>query len=93
MVRLLAEWYDAKSKVNLGGFQSQLQASYMSSHIEELWYNKTVCLWMTIYIYIYILVESPWCNILNYNMEVSSNSNYAITFTFELLPLIRIGIP
>ena len=29
---------------------SQLQVSDMSSHTEELWYNETVCLWMTIYI-------------------------------------------
>ena len=36
MVRLLAEWYDTKSNVKLGGFQSQLQASDMSSHTEEL---------------------------------------------------------
>ena len=52
MVRLLAERSDAKSYVKLGGFQSQLQASYVSSNTEELWYNETVCLWMTIYIYI-----------------------------------------
>ena len=31
------------------------QASFESSHKEELWYNETVCLWMTIYIYIYML--------------------------------------
>ena len=31
VVRLLAE---------LGGFQFQLQASYVSSHTEELWYNS-----------------------------------------------------
>ena len=48
MVRLLAEWSDTKSNVKLGGFQSQLQASCVSSHSEELWYNETVCLWMTI---------------------------------------------
>ena len=53
MVRLLAEWYDTQSNVKLGGFESQLQASYVSSHTEELWYNETVYLWMTIYIYIY----------------------------------------
>ena len=35
-------------------FQSQLEVSCMSSHNEELGYNKTVCLWITIYIYIYI---------------------------------------
>ena len=37
MVRLLAELFDTKSNVKLGGFGSQLQASYMSSHTEELW--------------------------------------------------------
>ena len=50
MVSLLAELSNIKSNVKMGGFQSELQASYMSSHTEELWYNKTVCLWMTIYI-------------------------------------------
>ena len=54
MVCLLAEWYDTKSNVKLWGFRFQLQASYVSSHTKELWYNETVCLWMTIYIYIYI---------------------------------------
>ena len=53
MVGLLAEWYDTKYNEKLGRFRSQLQASYVSSHTEELWYKKTVCLWMTIYIYIY----------------------------------------
>ena len=53
MVCLLVDQSDTKSNVKLGGFRFQLQASYMSSHTEELWYNKTVCLWMTIYIYIY----------------------------------------
>ena len=47
VVRLLAEQYDTRSNVKLGGFQSQLQVSYMSNHTEELWYNETVCLWMT----------------------------------------------
>ena len=37
MVRMLAERSDTKSNVKLGGFLSQLQASYMSSHSEELW--------------------------------------------------------
>ena len=43
MVRLLAELSDTKSNVNLGEFRSQLQASYVSSHTEELWYNETLC--------------------------------------------------
>ena len=56
VVCLLAEWYDTKSNVELGGFQSQLQASYVSSHTEKLWYNETLCPWMTIYIFIYVCV-------------------------------------
>ena len=42
--------------VKLSRFWFQLEASRSSvlSHTEVLWYNKTVCLWMTIYIYIYI---------------------------------------
>ena len=51
VVRLLAERYDTKSDVKLGGFRSQLQASYAASLTEKLWYNETVCLWMTIYTY------------------------------------------
>ena len=54
MVRLLTKRFDTKSNVKLDRFQSQLHTSYMSSHTEELWYNKTVCLWMTLYTYIYI---------------------------------------
>ena len=60
VVRLLAERYDTKSKVMLGGFRSQLQASYVFNHTEDLWYNYTVCLRMNththIYIYIYIYI-------------------------------------
>ena len=33
----MAERYDTKSNIKLGGFQSQLEASYMTSHTEELW--------------------------------------------------------
>ena len=31
-----------------------IETSSVSSHTEELWYNETVLLWMTIYIFIYI---------------------------------------
>ena len=57
VVRLLAERYDTKSNVKLGGFRSQLLACYVSSHTAELWYNERVCQWMIIYIYIYIYIE------------------------------------
>ena len=46
----MVERYDTKSNVKLGGFRSQFQTSYVSSHTEELGYNETVRLWMTIYI-------------------------------------------
>ena len=40
VVRLLAERYGTKSNVKMGGFRFQLQASYVSSHTEELWYHE-----------------------------------------------------
>ena len=58
MVRSLAERSDTKSNIKLGGFRSQLQASYVSSHTEELWYNKTACLWMTTHTYIYAQLDA-----------------------------------
>ena len=50
MVHLLAEWSDTKSNLKSGRFRSQLQVSYVSIHTDELGYNETVCMWMTIYI-------------------------------------------
>ena len=43
VVRLLAEWHDTKSNVQLGEFRPQFQASYVSSHTEELWHNEGLC--------------------------------------------------
>ena len=79
MVRLLAERSDvnSKSNVNLGGFRSQLRASYVSSHTEELWFNEAVCLWMTIYIYIYVCVcvcVCVWFDSCRSFKNVSSNN-------------------
>ena len=54
--RLMGVWCDTKSHVKLGGFQSQSEASCVSCHADELWYSETVCLWMTIYIYIYMWI-------------------------------------
>ena len=50
VVRLLVERFDTKSNVKLGGFRSQLQASYVSSHTEELWYNESLSVDDYIYI-------------------------------------------
>ena len=36
--------------------RSQLAASRMSGHADELWYNETVCLWMIIHIYMCVCV-------------------------------------
>ena len=40
----MVEGLDTMSSVKLGGFQSLLEESCMSSHTEELWYNETVYL-------------------------------------------------
>ena len=56
MIRLLAERYDTKSNIKLDGFRAQLQASNVSNHTEELWYNETVCLWMTINMELWFLL-------------------------------------
>ena len=42
--------------INSARFRSQLDAPNGSSHWEQLWYNETVCLWMTIY---HTLVVQP----------------------------------
>ena len=75
MVRLLAEQYDTKSSIKVGGFWSQLQASYMSSHTEELWYNETVCLWMTLYIYIYIYNLTNFYKLIFFQIKSSRKFN------------------
>ena len=54
--RRVAERYDTKSYVKLGGFRSQFEASYVSSLSEKLSYNETVFLYIYIYIYIYIII-------------------------------------
>ena len=41
-----------------------IPASCESSHTENLWYNETVCQWMTIYIYIYIYNVRVWIQYL-----------------------------
>ena len=72
-VRLLAERYDTKSNVKLGGFRPQLIASYVSSHTEALWNNETVCMWMTIYIYIYIYSARACMVLLTNNPKICKN--------------------
>ena len=42
LVRLLAERSDIKSNVKLGGFRSQLQASYVSCHTEGSRYKLNI---------------------------------------------------
>ena len=74
MVHLLPEQSDTKSKVKLGGFRSQLQAFYVSCRTEELWYNETVCLWMTIYVYIYMCVCV--CVLIKWVRETTAHNKY-----------------
>ena len=89
VVHLLAERYDTKSNVKLGGFQSQLQASCVSSHTEKLWYNKTVCLWMTIYIYIYICWGWPEGSLFNSYYTGISGRVLLLFLNCSTLPLIH----
>ena len=76
--RLLAERYDTKSNVKLGGSQSQLEASYVSSNTEEFRYNGTVCLWMTIY----ICVSRQYSKPLKLNQQ--SPSNFFVAMNWKL---------
>ena len=69
VVRLLAKWYDTKSNVKLGWFRSQLRASYVSIHTEELWYKETVCLWMKMCVCIYIYI---YTNFIEHNRHFLS---------------------
>ena len=95
VVRLLAERYDTKSNVKLGGFQSKLQACYVLSYTEELSYNETVCLWMTICIcghriiffrkdiYIYIIyIYVCVCVCVRVCVAISNNSNLSSLLIF-----------
>ena len=51
MLRLLmAVRFYYQADVKFAGFQTQLKASRVSSHTDELWYNDVVYLWITIYI-------------------------------------------
>ena len=49
-VTILLPFDDFRRRVKYVLFlYTYIQASYMSTHTEELWYNETVCLLMTIY--------------------------------------------
>ena len=54
MSRRLALGVCHQPYVKLGEFRSSLGASRGSGHCEELLYDETVCLWMTIYVYILV---------------------------------------
>ena len=58
---VLAEWYDTKSNVKLGRFQSQLQVSYMSSHTDKM--KQSVSEWQYIYIYNHHVVPLAWISL------------------------------
>ena len=40
---------DISSSEKLSGFRFSFEASCVTTRTEELWYNETICLWMTIY--------------------------------------------
>ena len=76
MVCLLAERSNTKSNVKLGAFRSQLQASNVSTYIEELGYNETVCLWMTIYLIFMYKKDLALNNLLIVDMPPNQTKPY-----------------
>ena len=71
----MGERYDTKYNIKLGGFQCQLEATCVSSHTDELWYNETLFLWMTIYIYIYIYIVQNDEQSIQYHLIIFKNLN------------------
>ena len=77
---MLAERSDTKSKVKLGGFQSHLQASYVSSHTEELWYNESLSVDDNIYIFnLFAKDEEHWTQD-QFLIGVSTALNWEFSF-------------
>ena len=74
----MAERLYTMSSVKLGGFWSQIEASCVSNHAEELWYdlnNLSVdIIYIYIYIYIYMCVCVCVCVLFNpTNQELGTN--------------------
>ena len=83
----IAEQLDTKSSVKLGVFRSQLEVSCNSSHTEELWYNQTVCLWMTIFIYIYIWYLNGGINVIFELSWLENKYLFKYKIYFYFLPM------
>ena len=60
----------------MSGFPSQLLTSFVSSHNEELWYNKTVRLWWHIYIYIYIYMCVCVCMCVSISIKLAPRTRW-----------------
>ena len=45
-----------RTDVEFAGFRYQLKASQVLSHIDELWYNETIGLWMTLHMCVCVCV-------------------------------------
>ena len=82
-------WYQADIK--LAVFWSQLEASRMSSHNDELWYNETVFLWMTIYIYIYIYIYIHLYDIIVYYIHMLLKKKIVVLPTSHH-QMMRLGV-
>ena len=74
------ERYDTESNVKLGGFQSKLEASCVSSHNDELWYNETVCLWVTIYMHGPFFSRNKFDSMKMYSDEIMQSLQKLIFF-------------
>ena len=82
----VGERYDTKSNVNSDRFLSELEASCVSSHTYQLWFNETLCLWMTIYLSLFLLALIPiYRNDSEFNILSISWANICICFTWQIL--------
>ena len=82
---VLKDWIHEK----LGVFWSWLVATRVSCHIEELWYNETVCMWMSLSIYMYFTLFSFSFFSSFFNTYLSSLAPLLFTNSSRLISLCR----
>ena len=58
-----------QADVKLAAFQSYHEVPHSSTHTDELWYNETVCLWMTTYILYVQDLNNAFNSLLKFKMN------------------------
>ena len=91
MLRMMiyVSWIRHQTDTKSAGFRSQLKVTCGSSHTEELCFNGTVCLWMTIYKY-HTMTDADRAALLLTKPSSDSNSGFRHGFGAEAsLPLTQ----